>query len=204
MKSFEVEEIEENYFDYIYELSGMGVNDKKEDLSKREFGRYLYELPFTFVNAKDDSRAADGTALRYSFAMTFRDAYFSEIDFDEFKATVKEALGGPCSILEMMVALACKLEGITADPDYPDRTCMWFNKMICSLGLTGYQHKYIVEHPEWKETVKNIIEKANKNEYEPSGKGGYFHIVSDGTFEVEDMRTISIWDQAMKYLNTVV
>lgn len=202
---YEEDNIKEAYFDYIYTISGLGVNDKNESLSKREFGNLLNEIQFTFVNPKDDSRAADGTALRYSFAMTMRDAYFSEIDFDEYKECVKKALNGPCSVLEMMVALAQKIENIAADPDYPDRTSMWINKMICSLGITGYQHSYIQKHPEWKETVRGVVEKANNREYEPNGKGGYFHIIPNTEEEKNvDVRELTIWNQAMMYLNTIL
>lgn len=45
----------------------------------------------------------------------------------------------PCSVLEMIIALAIRLEEhIMDDPDIGNRTGQWFWDMIVSLGLGFY------------------------------------------------------------------
>lgn len=199
--SFTSDELREMYFDYIYTLSGLNRQDAKPNLSKRKFAEKLHSIPFKKYDAGDDSRAADGSALRYQFSMTMRDAYFSELDFEEFKAAMCDACDFPCSTFEMMVGLADKMENIMADPDYPDRHVQWVSKMLTSLGLTGYRQEVIDATPDWEKTVEDVIEKAYNREYKPDGDGGFFHIVGLTQEEVPDMRELPLWEQAMAYLN---
>lgn len=202
VKSFTEEELKDAYFGYLYALSGLDNQDKKPQLSKETFCRKLHSIPFRRRpnNSDDDSRAADGTCLRYQFAMTMRDAYFSELDFEEFQATLNDALDFPCTTFEMMVGLADKIENIMSDPDYPDRHVQWMSKMISSLGITGYRQEIIDKTPDWEKNIETAIDKAYNNEYSPNGDGGFFYIVGVGE-SVPDMRELSLWEQAMAYLN---
>ena len=112
-KSFTPDELEEMYFNYLYTLSGLGINDLIKDYSKEDFGRLLHEIEFKKFDEHDDSRADDGMGYRYLFATTMRDAYFSQLDYEEFMDNLQEALKGKnCSMLEMMVSLADKMENI--------------------------------------------------------------------------------------------
>lgn len=203
-KSFTPDELKEMYFNWLYTLSGLGINDVIKDYSKEEFGRLLHDIEFKKFDEHDDSRADDGMGYRYLFATTMRDAYFSQLDYEEFMANLQEALKGKnCSMLEMMVSLADKMENIMSDPKYPNRRYQWVNKMVVSMGLQGYTAKAIKENPNWKKEVKDACERVCTRTYEPSGKGGLFYVVSVVPDDVPDMRTISLYQQMLVYANKV-
>lgn len=204
VKSFDSEEIIELYFNYLYALSGLDIYDKDNEISKRSFAKKLFEVPFVKHDQGDDSCSANGMGLRYTFMLSFRDAYFSELDFEEFKGECEKAFKPKnCCMLEVMVSLADKMENIMADPNYPDRTYQWFNKMIVSLGLSGYTEKYIREHKDWETVIESACSRVCNREYEPNGKGGLFYIASPIPEDVPDMRNMGLWEQAMVYLNKV-
>lgn len=201
VRSFDADDLREMYFDYIYSLSGLDKHDNNPKLSKRAFAKKLHQIPFKKYDEGDDSRAADGTGLRYQFAMSMRDAYFSELDYDEFKTNFSEACDFPCTTLEMMVGLSDKMEAIMADPDYPDRHVQWISKMISSLGITGYRQEIIDVTPDWEKNIEEAIDRLYKRTYEANGDGGLFYIIGISGEDIPDMRQLSIWDQAMAYLN---
>jgi hypothetical protein len=103
---------------------------------------------------------------------------------------------GPCSILEMMVALAIRCEEeIMYDPDIGDRTAQWFWCMIANLGLGG-----ITDDVYDRAYVDDILIRLLYREYEPDGRGGLFRIRNCEY----DLREVEIWCQMLWYLNTIV
>ena len=151
----------------------------------RNYRKLLLELhntEFYYTVEGDENRAKDGTKLRYIFA--------SHRDIDI------ECLQGPCSVLEMMIALSNRCENqIMYDPDIGDRTGYWFWLMIDSLGLTEMaDDQYDVN------MVRRKIKKFLNRNYSSNGKGGLFTIRG---FK-QDMREIEIWYQMNFYLNTIL
>lgn len=204
IKSFDADEIQNLYFEYLYCLCGLDIYDKDYELSKRKFAKKLYDVEFVQHEDSDENYSVNGMALRYTFMMSFRDAYFSELDFEEFKGECEKAFKNKnCSMLEVMVSLADKMEDIMSDPVYPDRKYQWFNKMIVSLGLSGYTEKYLKDHPDWEKTVEDACKRLFERKYESNGKGGLFYIISPDPADVPDMRTMTLWQQACAYLNKV-
>lgn len=132
----------------------------------------------------DQNRAEDGVALRYRFACEYPDP-----------SDVERYLDGPCSVLEMMVALAVRCEeNIMDDPNIGNRTRQWFWGMIVSLGLGSmtddrYDEFYIYE------TLERFLDR----EYEPDGHGGLFTIRRC----TEDLRDVEIWHQLCWYLDSI-
>ena len=128
----------------------------------------------------DENRYDDGVNLRYLFDCRSRRISNSEI--------AKYLDNRPCSVLEMMVALAVRVEDtIRAD------TAIWlFWEMIESLGLTGmdedhYNFRYV------EECVDKLINRC----YASNGKGGLFTVRNHR----RDMRDVDIWCQLMWFLN---
>ncbi len=102
----------------------------------------------------------------------------------------------PCSVLEMMIALAIRLEEhIMDDPEVGNRTGQWFWNMIVNLGLGSMNDSRFN-----KLYVQNIIHKFLEREYQPNGKGGLFTI-EDCRY---DLREIEIWYQACWYLDNII
>lgn len=94
----------------------------------------------------------------------------------------------PCSVLEMIIALAIRLEEhIMDDPDIGNRTGQWFWDMIVSLGLGSMDDsKFDKAH------AIDVIRRFLDRDYGRDGKGGLFTIEHCRY----DMRDIEIWYQA--------
>lgn len=169
------------YFNWLCDL----VCKKKfsETVSYRKLLMYLHDKEFTYVIKKDKNRAADGVDLRYRFALGGYDYGY-----------ISECLDGPCSVLEMIVALAIRCEEtIMDDPLVGDRTSQWFWGMITNIGL-GYMNDKRFD----KNVADDIIHKFLNREYSSNGRGGLFTIRNCD----EDLRDIEIWTQMCHYLSS--
>lgn len=175
------DELREEYFNWLY---GKIKKDQTSEASFRNLLIFLHETDFTYTIPKDANRAEDGKNLRYKFAMgVYNNDIICEILDDR-----------PCSVFEMMVALAIRCENIMDDPKYGDRTGQWFWGMVVNLGL-GYMTDLYFN----KEIAQQIIDKFLNHEYEPDGKGGLFKIRHCD----KDVRKAEIWYQLCWYLDSI-
>lgn len=174
-------ELKNRYFEWMYQLVCDDRYSKKT--SYRTLLYYLYNRQFEYSIAMDGNRAADGEDLRYRFGyeQRYSDAMIASYIDDR-----------PCSILEMMIALAVRCEEhIMEDSDLGDRTGQWFWNMIVSLGLGSMtDSRFEVDY------VEKVVDRFLDRDYEPNGKGGLFTIESTD----RDMRSIEIWYQMCLYL----
>lgn len=170
----------DQYFVWMCEL----VNGKNKD---RMLLAHLADIDFTYTIPMDGNRAEDGISLRYRFGREcgYADAMIASYLDDR-----------PCSVFEMMVALALRCEEhIMGDPDLGDRTHHWFWTMIESLGLsnmTGGRYN--------KRYVDATIDIFLNREYKRNGEGGLFTVNNCR----DDMRSIEIWYQLCNYLNDIL
>lgn len=139
---------------------------------------YLHNVEFRYSIPRDQNRAEDGIGLRYRFA-----------------GDDAEYLDGPCSVLEMMIALAIHCEeNIMDDPAIGDRTGQWFWGMVVNLGLGSMTDRnFDIKY------VEDVIERFLDREYEPDGRGGLFRIRKCD----RDLRNVEIWYQLCWYLNSI-
>lgn len=176
--------LDEPYFEWMY---GMMCND--EHLKRESYislFRYLNDTEFTYdISMNDGNRWQDGIDLRYS---RFSDYIGIEPLYMEFASS-------SCSVLEMMIALAIRLEEhIMHDPDIGDRTTMWFWGMIDSMGLSE------MDDSEFNLAyVEAVVQRFLDRDYRPDGKGGLFTIEECKY----DLRKVEIWYQACWYLDTL-
>jgi hypothetical protein len=103
-------------------------------------------------------------------------------------------LTGPCSVLEMLIALAIRCEDLTDDPGLGDRTAQWFWEMITTMGLSTMHDS---NYNEW--LVNDVVTRFLNREYDPDGRGGLFRVRNWD----RDMRTAEIWHQLMAYINSM-
>lgn len=143
---------------------------------------FLHGREFIWSIYMDANRAADGIELRGVFAEE------AEINY----ILIRKWLGGPCSVLEMMVGLALRIENTIMGDGEIDQTPHWFWEMMASLGL---DHMTNVAFRE--EICDQILENCMSRTFERSGKGGFFTIKSGTT----DMRELEIWYQLQEYLS---
>lgn len=151
-----------------------------------ELLNYLHSREFTYTVPLDGNRAADGVDLRYRFGRQVKAD-------DRIIASCLDIC--PCSVLEMMVALAIRCEEhIMADPEYGNRTHYWFTEMLRNLGLAKMKDGRFRES-----SAERIVDRFLNREYEPDGTGGLFYVGD----EHGDVRSTEIWYQLCWYLNTV-
>lgn len=177
-----MQNLKNEYFEWMYEL--VYNHDYMRNHSYRKLLRYLHSIDFTYIIPMDENRAIDGIDLRYRFGY---ERHWS-----------RELIGRhlddrPCSVLEMMVALAftCE-EHIMDDPGIGNRTGVWFWGMIDNLNLSS-----MIDYNFDRAYVDEIISRLLNREYEPNGKGGLFTV----KHSERDMRTVDIWYQLMWFLN---
>lgn len=147
----------------------------------------LFQIEFYWTNnvCMDENRYEDGIDLREQF-MDERDEYDMK-----FLAYCQKA---PCSVLEMMVALSIRMEGIMEEPDDNDRTGYWFWCMIKNLELDGMDNLHFD-----RDEVEEKIDILLKRQYEQNGRGGLFTIDNCAY----DLRNVEIWYQMCWYLDSI-
>lgn len=151
-------------------------------ISYRQLLTFLHDTEFVYFVPHDENRAVDGVTLRYRYCQIH--------DCED----LEYLLSGPCSVFEMMVALAIRCEGVMDDPTKGDRTSQWFWGMITNLGLGSMSDD---NFNEW--LVSDVLTRLLERDYDPDGRGGLFRV--RGTRR--DMRTMEIWHQLLAYLNTI-
>jgi hypothetical protein len=166
--------MEQGYFEWLYNKMCGTVYGP---VSYRKLFTQLYETEFTFTMPRDVNRAEDGIDLRarYFESQSHRDI--------------------PCSILEMMVALAIRIEETIMDNTIiGDRTAQWFWGMISSMGLGC-----MIDSMYDDIRVGDILTRFLNREYMPDGRGGLFTIRNCET----DLRDAEIWHQVCWYLDNI-
>ena len=179
------DEVMNEYFEWI---CGIIRGDKEESgVSFRKLLMRLHDIEFAYTIRRDENRAADGINLRYRFALHSR--------WSDIRNEVKQALDGPCSVLEMMAALAIRCEeNIMDNTAYGDRTGQWFWTMVINLGLGDMDD----DHYD-KKHVDDVIVRFLNHEYARDGKGGLFRVRRCHS----DMRKAEIWHQMCWYLDSI-
>ncbi len=177
-------EIPNAYFEWL--CNSVCGERYSAQISYRKLLMHLHNTEFVYHIPKDRNRAVDGIGLRYRFAKYY--------DIDKVNY-VTGCLEGPCSVLEMMVALAMRCEEtIMDDPQIGDRTGEWFWDMITSLGLGSMNdNRYD------KKDVSDIISRFLNREYEPDGRGGLFTVRHCDV----DLRDVEIFYQLCYFLDTI-
>ena len=170
--------VRNRYFEWLFSL----VDNRADGYQK--LLTHLHNTEFWYSIPNDKNRAADGIDLRYRFGVEHG------IDYAE------SYLEGPCSVLEMMVALCMRCEiHIMSDPDIGDRTGKWFWEMIANLGLSSQTD---IRYD--KQFVSEVISTFLNRRYSKNGEGGLFAVRKSRI----DMRDVEIWYQMCWYLDEVL
>ena len=131
----------------------------------------------------DENRALDGENLRVRF---FYESHTLDDNYEEF-------LFEPCSVLEMLVALAFRMEKeylMDWRPGTRDRTSERFWMLIDNLGTDDNWSTKI------DAKVQHYVEQFLDRDYRFDGAGGLFPLKNCH----EDQRNIEIWSQMQAYI----
>lgn len=172
-------ELKNRYLDWLCDLI--------HPIAHHKLLAHLHGVDFFYKIALDGNRAEDGVELRYRFGCLFR---YPEA---EIAAYLDDR---PCSVLEMMVALAVRAEEhIMVNPDIGNRTAEWFWGMVESLGLGSMtDERFDVNY------VDKLIFRFLNRQHKPNGEGGLFTIKNYR----RDLRSVEIWYQMCWYMNDIL
>ena len=154
-----------------------------EGISYRKLLMHLHSTQFYYSIQKDADRASAGVDLRWRFVCE-----------NNYSVTVLDELVGPCSVLEMILALAFYCEEVMDDPAYGDRTAQWFWGMINNLGL-GSMYDDRFDRMYFDDVIARFLDRK----YDPDGRGGLFRIKNCK----HDLRRVEIFYQLCWYLNSI-
>lgn len=171
--------IKEEYFTWLYDRVCKEVSH--DTITFVKLFECLHSTTFNWLIPNDVNRAKDGETLRYRYAMECDDI------------SIRDILAGPCSVLEMMVALAIRIEeSMMDDPRYGDRTGQWFWTMLANIGIS-HMADGVFDEEYVRERIIMFLDRC----YEPNGKGGLFYIKNCD----EDLRYHEIWTQLCWYVS---
>lgn len=174
-------DIKQDYFEWLCEI----VHADQYDRSWRILMRDLHRKKFYAVMPNDENRAGDGIELR--------EEYLREIWYPKYAD-----LGDECTVLEMLIGLAQRIDYELKDPyddQQKDNTAKWFWEMLDNLGLTRFDDEsYAEKHG--LVYVNDIINTFLKRKYKRNGEGGLFPLIRSN----KDQRHIEIWYQMSAYL----
>lgn len=168
------QKVKQDYFQWLCELIHAGDGEVPYYILAKE----LHKIEFTWTVPNDDDRAADGRNLRVEYG---RD---------------RQYLDGPCSVLEMLIALARRIDFELSSPNESvDYTPKYFWEMISNLGLVEYNDDVYVRLNR-QLPLRGIIRTLLDREYCSNGYGGLFPLNYPGV----DQRDEEIWYQMNSYV----
>lgn len=165
---------------YFHWLIGLIGEDDSSNVSYEKLLTYLHDTTFRYSIRMDENRANDGIDLRYQFAKQYE---------------CESPMYGPCTVLEMMIALSFRCEETMDDATIGDRTAQWFWGMVKSLGL-GSMYDRIFDEKYVEEVIENFLDRN----YAPDGKGGLFTVKNCEY----DLRDVEIWHQLWWYIDSIM
>lgn len=144
---------------------------------------YLAEVEFVPMVKNDGNRAEDGLEIRSEYMS----------DYDLVGNYALEEM--PCSVLEMMVALAMRMADYSPETtgliniNSPE-TRENFMILLSNLGLLDYSDDYFD-----KDVVEDIVLNMVERRYKVNGEGGLFPLQGP----CPDQRNLEIWYQMQQY-----
>lgn len=170
--------MEEDYINYLKNLvRGEDLTDYEQLLD------YLWKKEYYSILPNDQNRLKDGLQLR-----DIPDGPDYTLCF------------GPCSILEMLIALSKRMAWELVDSVYnlSDRDLFW--EMIENIGLKRFNNRIIKRNGQIDE-MDQILATWLEREYSPDGVGGIFPIKNWKPRVDKPQNRVEIWYQMMLYLS---
>lgn len=155
----------------------------------------LHAKPFNWFVPNDDNRAEDGKALRLIFIDAFN-INPSTREIDAFLAV-------DCTVFEMMIALAKRMDDIVTDPRKGEFKLGFFQEMIRNLGLDEFRDSFFAglvtdrsERAAYR-AIEEILTVLLNREYDRNGRGSLFPAKG---YSPKDLRKVEIWYQMQQYI----
>lgn len=137
----------------------------------------MFETPFRWSIDNDDNRSEDGLQLRSIF-------------MDDEGWNTNPFFEEDCSVLEMLIALAIRIENDIMWDGETNKTAKWFWEMFDNLGFNE------VEPSDYMFILDTFLDRK----YDKNGVGGLFPLTENNTKQHRNQKKVEIWDQAQSYL----
>jgi hypothetical protein len=152
--------------------------------NKHDYWSLLKQMDVTTFRwsvANDDNRGADGIKLR--------DQFIEDQDLGIYEWSI--LLQRPCSVLEMIIGVAVRMEDVMYCGDFT----RWFWEIIDNLGMSEFTDVayYTNSASVW---IKFALDNLLSRNYQRNGQGGLFPMKG----EKIDQRKVEIWYQMQAYL----
>lgn len=182
--------IRTKYFDWLY--SKIGFDDETDD--REQIFPYhivtlqLFMKEFYPMVPYDENRDTD--------ARTLRDRFVYEADSSIDAGVMLDILSGPANLLEVMVALAERMDNDLYNPENRrNKIVDSFWELFKNLGLDRFKDDGFAVS--WMpDEVCKIVGKVLDRTYEPNGRGGFFPL----EHPKEDQRKVELWYQMQAWL----
>lgn len=152
----------DTYYKFLLSLIG--------DCPDCELLRYLFEVNYIWTIPLDENRAQDGIDLRCLYAN------LNNLTIDIFQDK-------PCSMLEMLIAFANRIENDFMGSAESDNTPRWFYQMLVSLGISE----------DMKQFDKSRVDHALV----------MFFNHQIALFDIPGIEKLQLWDQLNNWLNNL-
>jgi hypothetical protein len=173
------EPLDEMYLKWLYRFI---ANPRYKHHTKTHWvlAKLLFTTEFTWTIPNDDNRAEDGKDLRWQFVQELELYWVDEYWFQE-----------GCSMLEMLIALAKRLE-FESDRTLKD----WFWELIRNTGIPYATDILYAKDSDLADHVRACMSTVIHRTYAPDGRGGLFPQKST----TRDQRDVELWYQLSEYL----
>ena len=140
-----------NYDSYFVDLADLvGLDyDLYSDLLM-----VMYETDFVWALDLDEDRVDDGLLLREELAVSKPEK--------------------PCSVLEVLIGIARRMDYILSDDISGDRTRVWFWEMVENLGLKTWTNLIIWHTPGARFSIQTVLNRWMTRCFEVDGTGSIF------------------------------
>ncbi len=168
-----------NYFEFLCSLCGVS-------LGKDRYIRLLtilHQFEFYHLVPNDDNREADG--------LQFRSLYLDNGGLSEALSLPNSIQEGHCTVFEMLLGVANRLEFELLGGRYERPAKDWFWVLIDNLELSEYNDEMIKSHPWAINKIESCILTLLSRKYFEDGTGGLFPL----KYPPKDQRRVEIWYQ---------
>lgn len=170
---------QDGYFVWLVDL----IDDGTKAYTYSSLLNRLYFTPFRWTIDNDGNREIDGIELRHKYIQDF-----VPFDTDDISDVGNEF----CSVLEVLVSLAIRMEDILYDPDFGTQIPVWFWTMIDNLGLSRATDE-VFDDASFFETMYIFLGRG----YDSHGFGSIFYTNRDDL----DFKKMELWYQMMHFID---
>lgn len=176
------EEAYPDYFDWLCEM--VCVEGRYTDEAYWELAKALWDTDFYYSISMDANRAADGLDLRDRYT----------------RAGGTDGYSGPCTVLEVLVALADRMDNMYDEMDGECKAPIFFWEMIENLGLENYSDTCFDDNPDraglYLQRIHRKVATWLDRDFEYDGTGSPFPLERPRG----DQRDTELWYQMNGYL----